>query len=92
MDATAAGLEERNVMEGRDKGGEVTEEEDARRWRAASSERTVGREPEAGAGEAEDGESRSISSASMGWGRDRAWGLERALDWRWGEGLGVWEF
>lgn len=79
-DATAAGAEERKVMEGRDRDGEVAKEEDARRWRAASSLRTAGREPEADAGdaeaEAEKGESMwsaaaapsrstSISSASM---------------------------
>ena len=74
MDATAAGPEERNVMAGRDRGGEVAAE-DARRWSAASSERTAGREPEADAGEAEaeggppapPSSSTSISSASMGW-------------------------
>jgi len=33
-------------MEARDRDGEVAEEEEARRWRAASSERTAGREPE----------------------------------------------
>ncbi len=35
-------------MEGRDKGGDVAEKDEARRWRAPSSERTAERELEAG--------------------------------------------
>jgi cytidylate kinase len=60
-------------MEGRDKGGDVAEEDEARRWMAASSERASERELEDGVEEKEDGESissaasrsTSISSASM---------------------------
>lgn len=84
-------------MEGRDREAAAAEEEDARRWMAASSLTTAGREPEADAGEAEKGE--SISSAARSPSRStsissasRAATGEVAVEWGIGEGGGNFEF